>query len=624
MFLLSSRPAARRRRQELQENVDREGPSRLREACVKAETFSCTDLPEYQMAKRTLEFAQATQLEAHARRVLNNHGLAPDPRCNVRLDPVGGATLRFEAVCPDELLGDSGGRMLHLENGFKEKGTMDDTGGRGHGFSSTAVSRTLELRPQEGDEDAPILGSTRGDLDDAEGNAEGRGMGEGRVVEYPIRGQHGQLGPRWKPRSARDSSGVVQEYHGEQQALMMNLRINLLREFSDYVTQQKVEHRRACDKDRRALERAEEEAAHHREHIDMMAAQKEQNGRHLRLLQERNTAKDIERKNRQQEKERREDDDRLKELWDADGNFFHSLTVVDLVLSACTIAWRKGFNPGPGAVWSGLWGLVVAECREEFSTAAYATASAAISAAGTVTAAGSGAYSPSATLDYAVAPADWSLQQSEACAESGVGEWGAGEMMELGEEADSDYGSTVTSALWWACSNAASYVGAAVKVGYSTSGWVLGQTLSMVSSDVQCEIIAVLSAMAWLFSLWLALRVVASLGADGPGPAATVTRLAVLASWVWGKFHVQLMEATHELLLPALPAPLLVLMCAPVLQYVERHRYPAGVWKWYGWDVRPFVFRVLPVFITAFVAVGLGSQAGCGAAGAALEWWCVL
>ena len=68
-----------------QDAVEEGNPTRLRKLCVKAETFSGTDLDEYLSAKRSLENALAAELEMKARRILLERGVPAD-RCNVRLD----------------------------------------------------------------------------------------------------------------------------------------------------------------------------------------------------------------------------------------------------------------------------------------------------------------------------------------------------------------------------------------------------------------------------------------------------------------------------------------------------------------------------------------------------------
>ncbi|CAM9556104.1 unnamed protein product [Sphacelaria rigidula] len=441
-----------------------------------------------------------------------------------------------------------------------------------------------------------------------------------------------QMVQRANGREPHGGGSMMQPFHSDQRALVMGLRSAVLREFSSYVTEQETAHQKACDEDRRALEKREEKNLHHREYIAQLDARNEQEERRLRMEEERLRAEDAEREQRKEQNTRRQQAYRRAELWAADGEFFHLLALGDLLIAACTIAWRGGFSLNPASLLSGVWGLVVADCREEFSgSVARATADSTISTAISTYAAANAAISAAAASTAAAASGcslpsgnEYDPMGNGGTTQGGLCATAGGEMSILPEDAGGSGTSPATAALWWAWSTVASYAGAAVHAGYSTSGWVLGQTLSLVSPDVKCEIKACLSTAAWLFSLWVALRLAGSLGADGRGPAAAVTRLIVLASWVWGKFHAQLIEATHEIFLPAVAAPLLVLAYAPFLRYVERHLKPAGVWWWRGWDVRPIVSRVGPTVVTAFVAVSLGLQAGCGAGSRSKEWWCVM
>lgn len=555
---------------------------------MKAETFSATDLKEYQSAKRSLKKACATELEVKARRILSAHGVLAHQSYNVCLDLASGPTLLLRDFPDDAELvgggcagGDSGGLFI------------------GAGASSCAaaelgVGRQLALQ-SEGEDGEPCR----------PGDATARGVSGGDVMS----GAHDCGSPlaqggdssiaTWgqPPRRGGTEEGEVKRSRRRVQELML-VRRSAKRDFLACVTKQEEEHRRACDKDHAALEARDAEEAHRQEYIarlDMRCVHEE---KRLAVERDRLLAEERRRKREEEERKRRADADRLKRLWSSDGNFLRLLSAADVALTAATVAFKKGFSLAPGAVLNAAWGLVVAECAEGggdgFGTEAGAlgtapplcTSSAAIHASSSASVCGMG--EALAGYDRACGCADGVWSEGAAAGSGGAG--GGSE-----------------STLWWAWSTAGSTAGAVIRAGYASAGWLLGQTLGLVTPDVQCEIRVVLSLGAWLLSLVLVMKIIGGLlgRGDGGGIAA---QWVLLAAWVWGRFHDWVLHASHELVLFFAPAPALVLAYGSALRYFEQHRKPDGFWWVNGWDVRFLWSRALPALVSGALSCFLGAQ----------------
>lgn len=604
------------------------------------------------------------ELETQARRILASHGVVPNPSFNVLFDPMRGPTLVLKG-CHDGVSGDYGerpkkprleqiaaanehGASVAGENGYNHS---DSKNGGDCGVNRRLPLGGLQQVVYEGADRIAASGDGDGirrvyDVGHSDADGDGSGADDGEMgerggrsdlVSDPLAQSH-QTGQPWVVGGTGAQGGTIQHHSEEQQPLRMSVRRNVAAEFLSYVTRREEENRRACDADRKALQKREEKAIYHREYIAQLDARKEQEDKRLKIEEKRRREKEEERQQQRKEHERILDENRLSRLWSADKDFFNYLALFDLALAAAMVAWRKGFSLAPRAVVDALWGLIVAECRKEFNSAdrdmetAFPMSSLPPTSAIAARSAAFGADAPSSGIttqyDSLSRVATSCLQQQSGCAAEGGVEWGGTGDLGVGTHGGvAAGGSAAGNALWWAGSAVVSAAGSVVHTSFSTLGWICGQTLSTVNPDVKCEIRAVLLATFWLLTLWLALRMVTSLSGDSGGPVATVVRLLLLASWIWGRFSALVMEATHKLLLPMVVAPVLVLAYGPLLKYFEGHRRPGGFWWWREWDVRFFLSRVMPVLVSGFVAGLLGLEAGCSraaeeVAGGRSEWWC--
>lgn len=370
---------------------------------------------------------------------------------------------------------------------------------------------------------------------------------------------------------------------------MMAVRRSAERDFLECVTKQEEEHRRACDRDQAALEAQDAENTYRQEYIARLDTRGAREEERLAMERDRLLAKRRRREQDEEERQRRLDADRLRGLWSSDGDFLRLLSAVDLALAGAGAAFRKGFSLAPGAVLNAAWGLVVAECAEGGRGQVVAAAGASGAAPPLCT-------SPAAAVGF-VSSSSAAVSGVEGGLEGydGVGGGGGG-----GVESE--------GALWWAWSAAGSTAGAVIRAGYASAGWLLGQTLGLVTPDVQCEIRVVVSLGAWLLSLVLVMKLVGGLLGGQVGGGGVAAQWVLLAAWVWGRFHDWVLHVSQELVLFFAPAPALVLAYGVALRYFERHRRPDGFWWVHGWDVRFLWSRALPAIGSGVLACILGAQ----------------
>ncbi|CAM9548136.1 unnamed protein product [Ectocarpus sp. 4 AP-2014] len=572
--------------------------SRLRNACVKAETFSCEDLDEYRPAKRSLENAHAARLEVKARRILSIYGIPADPRCNVRLDSAGGPALLLRDV---PRLADDGGAGLFI----------------GVDAASPSVGRRLVLDSvkQEAGEKHPCGAPDNDDASDRRMDVSEENCGrEGNGVV----GGEFSCSRRWQPPAdapavelngssdvatwAQSSAGGGEtQLSRRQQELVVAARRGAATDFMACVTKLEEEHRRACEREASSLKARDAEESYRQAYIARLDERSVREDVRLAMEKKRLQVEEARRRREEEDRKRRRDDQRREELQARDGGFWLALSGFEVCLAAAAAAYKKGISLAPGAILDAAWRLLVAECADVSGGGG----------GGVVATTGAvppfcenpvGAAAPAATLlEGGTAGA---LDNNEECGAGGG--WGGAAAAAAGGPSDGS-----ESALWWALSYAGSTAGAVVRAGYSSGGWLLGQTLGLVTPDVRCEVRAVFSLAAWLLSLALAQKIVGGLllGPGGGGPATGVLRWLLLVVWVWARFQGWVVSAARGMLLLLAPAPALVLAYGLVMGYVERHRKPDGCWWVRGWDVRPVWFRVLPAVVASGLAWFLGGRA---------------
>lgn len=539
--------------------------SRLRRACVKAETYYATDLPEYESAKSTLLNLRAREMEAQAKRILMVHNLHPDSSCNVREDEVEGPVLLLPPV-PNVA-------TQHL--------LQDDPQSRG-----AHVARA----PYDGGIRPPSFRSVMGggigeSCEDGSYDADGSGEG-GKDVESLFVG--------WERKDELVVTGTSrevivaqrqQQQEGRQGALVVQAYQSARAKFLEYTTKLREEQRRCYDADQKEIVKREEKALYHHDRMRLLEARKGQEDRRLEIEASRQKAEDEERLRRRRERERKSEIDRLNMLWSLDADFLWTLAICDVVAYASTIMWH--WTVTPWTVGQALWGVIMAECWGG------PDASAAVS--------GLIAVPPAVTggMGEEPVPLSCGLQPLEGFIE------GTGDCVTAKGDLDA---SETSSRLWWVFSSVGSATGTAIEHGFSWVGWLLGQTLTLITPDIECEVRASIAMAGWVVGLFVSLRVAALLAGDDRGPGSGVSRAAVLVLFVWGKFHSEVVHVWRELLMPGAVAPLLVVCYGPVLRYVERHVKLRG-WWWRGWDVRPLVSRALPGAVGTATAGFLGAWA---------------
>lgn len=589
--------------------------SRLREACVKAETFTGTEWPEYKTAQDSLLNARVAELEVQARRVKLAHGFPVDPRFNLFLDAGRGPTLLLE-----DSVGGEGGD--HTREGRASRVTLVEVG---DDCSAEGVGRRLALDP-------PALSEGEG------GQQERFGGGSGDAVWGGRSSDGASLVCQAESRvsteiGAREGFGGTNAWAGGGdggggdgfRTQLLARRLNAAGVFLAYATKQEERYQHARDQDRRYLRDSEASDLKHQDHMTRLDVQNEQDNRKLTVETKRLDEDLRDREEAARRREKGKNDERLARLWSEDRDFLRLLSLVDAVIAASTVAWSRGFSVAPLAVLAFVWNLVVARCGRPghgkyvggmITTAITASSAGAGSgglsdaAAATGSAVSAACPSPVSILNAATETLmhDASLHASlsESCPGGGWEDTAAAAAAEAGEAGGGEDSGGVA---WWAWSTAGSAASAVAQAGYSSVGWLLGQAVGLVAPEVQCEVLEVLLFFVWLLSLMLVLKLVGLCGADGGGSAGAVARLAVLLSWVWGWFHDWLEELSHVLLVAVAPVPAIVLAYGPALKYVEEQRNPGGVWWFRGWDVRPIVSRVLPAVVSCLLAWVLGMHA---------------
>lgn len=549
--------------------------------------FHGKDLPEYESAKAALEELRAVEVEVQARRILAVNGLAPDLSCNVRVDEVEGHRLLLPP-CPEV---STPALPCGRAQGSVPLADMAPYGG---------TARRLLVGSQEASGSVGFIGVDCSGVPDAVDDS-----GDG--VQAPGWSQFGgRVGNRTRLQAAStalsrevsrseqrvaacEGGQEVIQMQMQQQALVLQARQCAQAQFLDFVTRRQEEQARSFDADRLDLERREEKATYHQEHMAQLDARKEQEERRLHLEEVRQRVRDEERLQRWRERERRNDMERLQGLWSDDSSFFWSLAAADLVAFTVTVMLHLTINPW--TIGEGVWAIVTADCRDGDNRG--------------------GSSPPSGPVSLGLEPLAWGMGSVRHDDYAG------------GEDLNGVAGSgSASNALWWVYSTVGSAAGSAVQVGYSSVSWIFGHALTLVTPDVQCEIKASLAMASWVLGLLVTLRIASFMGGSDRGPGSSILRVVVLVIMIWGKFHSLLIDAWWEVVFPATIIPLSVLGCGTVLQYVERNLKPRG-WWWHGWDVRPILFRVLPALVSVAFSLFLGARVGCGLRGAGIAWWCL-
>lgn len=576
--------------QEARELAGESNTSRLRKACVEAETFSATDLEEYKSAKKTLDNARAAELDIKGRRILGIHA-----ERNVCLDLASRPTLLLRDDLIDVgFIGDRADSSPAARPGVGRRLDLEDEEACGAGCAVAFGLRGGGLMSAASNSGSPLAhnGGAVGSRDVSEPpatTASAAGVAVSANSDLPPWGQ--------PPGRSGAGGGGVMQLSQRQFRELIDLRPSAEERLLECLTKHEDEHKQARETDTRFFEEQAAKEAHHQDYIARLDKRSGQEEKRLEMERERQENENRRRELDEVERKRRADADRLEMLWSFDDDFFWLLSVADVALAAATVAFRKGFSLAPGAVFNAAWGLVVAECAKGGGDGA-----------GTATGASGGApHLCTSSAEAGASSSDTSV--------SGLGEGLAGYDGVCGaaggawsEAAGADgAGQGGESTLWWAWSAAGSTAGAVLRTGYTSAGWLLGQTLGLVSPDIQCEIRAVLSLGAWLLSLVLVMRLVAGLLGRGNGGGG-VAQWVLLAAWVWGRFHDWVLHASQELVLFFAPAPALVLAYGGALRYFEQHRRPDGFWWVNGWDVRFFWSKALPVVVSGILACCLGTQ----------------
>lgn len=597
-----------------------EGHSRLQKACVKAETFYATDLDEYQSARRALENARAVKLEEKAQRILSANGFTPDLHCNVRLDLRGTPKLLLRDGPVDAgLVGGGGGASTGLLIGASASNSP--VAGRGVGRRLVLHSEGEDAEPHLA-RDAAARGVASGSLMTGNGAhncgsplaQDGGAVGDcgvskhrattaTRVAGVDVSGSLA-VAPFGQSSARGGAEGGGMQVVHQMMAARPSAEMDAKKEFDAFVTKQEEEHKETYGRFQTALEDREAEDVHRQECIARLDARNEQEQERLAMEESRLLAEERRRERDEEERKRRADADRLNRLWSSDGDFLWLLSAADVALAAATVAFKKGFSLAPGAVFNAAWGLVVAECVEGAGGDGVGASGAGASGAARPLCASSTAVGAASASGFVSGLGEGSAGYDGVCGGAG-GVWK--EVAAGGGGGDGGAGEGSESTLSWAWSAAGSTAGAVVRAGYASAGWLLGQTLGLVTPDVQCEIRVVLSLGAWLLSLVLVMKIVGGLLGRGNG-GGVAAQWVLLAAWVWGRFHDWVMHASQELVLFFAPAPSLVFAYCRALRYFEQRRKPDGFWWVNGWDVRFLWSRALPAVVSGFLACLLGAQ----------------
>ncbi|CAM9152701.1 unnamed protein product [Scytosiphon promiscuus] len=601
--------------------------SRLRKTCVKAELFSSDDLDEYRSAKRFLERAHAAELEAKARRILDTHGVPVDLQCNVRMDERSGPRILLRGIPddPGRICGGGGGGY-----GYGYRALLDEGPGDAPPFG--ASRRRLDLHPGgEGTGEFRTSGASgRGFGREGHGNGSGvcngyassewqasggGGLGgEGTIWDQPPARTRAD-GASATAAAAAAVGGWETRLSQRQVQQLMTVRRNVVTDFEAYVTKVEDDRRLERERNRETLEARDAKDAHRQEYIARLDARDAREDERLAMEKERLLEENRRDRKEEAERRRREDAARLRELWAADGAFFRLLSLTDLAVAAAAAAFQKGFSLAPGTILEAAWGLVVAECTD---------GGGGVPSGGGGGGSGGGLGNHGTAPPVGTSPSSWAgITSSFSAAGGAAGAAAAASMTAEGGAAfpggcgagHEGCAAEAESALEWVWSSAGSAAGAVVRAGYSSAGWLLGQTLGLVTPSVQCEVRAFLSLGGWLLSLILALKVVGGLLGPGGGGGGirgagggVAAQWVLVAAWVWGRFRDWVVLASRELVLFVAPTAVLVLAYGAGLRYVESHRRPDGRWWVQGWDVRALWSRALPAVVSGALACLLGAQ----------------
>lgn len=599
--------------------------------CTKAETFSSTGLDEYRSAKRCLDRTLATELEIKARRILSAHGVPADPRCNVRLDLASGPRLLLRGVPQDAgRIGNSGGvssggtflgagpnsspsfgvsrRRLELDLVGERAGESHSTGAFGPGGGCASGIGGVCNGCDGG------AGAAGGGCASPECQATTAATSSAAVPPVAevsgVGGSRGEMTARGQPAAAAEAGQGDTRLSQRQVQELVDVQRNAERDFLASVTKLEEEHSLACDRHRDALKKSDAKETYQQEYMLKVDARVAQEDKRLALEKQRLLEESRRRKKEEAERRRRKDAARLRALWASDGDFFRVLSVVDLALASAVAAFRQGFSLAPAAILDAAWRLAVAECTEGGDGVVHGGGDGGGGVDGTGVVSPLGTSSGGAPSSFPAGAAVAAVATQGAAIGAACGS--AAEDEGCGGIVDTE------SALRWAWSAAGSTAGAVIRTGYSSAGWLLGQTLHFVTPEVQCEVRAVVSLVGWLLSLILAMKIVGGLlgpggwgpgGGGGGGPVCGAAQWVIVAAWVWGRFRDWVVLASRELCLFVAPAAVLVLAYGAALRYVERHRRPDGRWWVRGWDVRAVWSRALPAVASGALACLLGAQA---------------
>lgn len=547
--------------------------SSLMHACVKAETFSATDLPEYETAKLALEDARTNELRAEAQRTLAAHMVTAEPRLVKRL--VAGLGLgNMLTLQPRDLQDD----YLESKCGVVSSDDVVSSAGGGE-WSTSVVEDGVEHVSSSQSEGRNNDGGSSGGEACAE-SAFSRGspfVAVGGGADTPS-----STIVTYRPTTV--TNRVAAETVREQK---LSLRSAVI-EINACKTRLDERYKKECSKIRMDLEGKEREEAANSVRFAQQEAANSIRERDLGMTIRAAEAAEKERERVRSEAERKKVDDRRRSLRSADNDFFRLLGLTSAILTSAAVAAQKGVSLSSSAPLDIVWRLVTAECREGGwdggALACDPTSATCGLACPLASSAGSGS-----TLGY-----------GDSCA-VGSGDAVAG--------SDGGYLGGVASAdtfLWWVVSAAGSATAAVTKAGGSVVGWLLGEALGLIPGE-QCEVFAVISLVLWLCSLFVVMKVTGLVAGEVQGPVGAAIRSIVFALWVWGRFHEWLLTTSQEVLLLVAPAPALVLAYAGALRWFEQK--PESCWRVGGCDMRPVVSRVMPAAVACAVALLLGAQA---------------
>ncbi|CAM9471837.1 unnamed protein product [Ectocarpus sp. 8 AP-2014] len=375
------REIVRHNRWELQEELKKavklakEGdPSRLRMACVKAETFSGEGLDEYQTAKQLLKDAQAAQLEKEARRILSNHGIFAHPRCNVRFDLASGPALLLRDVPGEEKLGDGGNGGAGLFIGADSGRTSTACVCRRHVLDS--------VKQEAGDHRSGALdygGVIAGKHRRVDGADESCGREDDGVagVEFScswrcqpmasaapaVEGSVGRDAATWARPSAGEVAGAVAggETLLSRQELLA-VRRSAETEFKTHVTKLQEDHKRACEKEASRQKAWYAEESYRQAYFSRLDERSVLEASKIAMEMKRMQDEEAHRTREEEDAKRRRDDRRLEKLQARDGDFWLALSVLDVCLAAAVAAYNKGLTPK--VVLDAAWEVLVAECAD--------------------------------------------------------------------------------------------------------------------------------------------------------------------------------------------------------------------------------------------------------------------